>query len=158
MPEYQAHVDQACPSIRSVTREELLRRCNPEQSGQPKTSNAIEASSPALSLVADSDGRIVGCVQLDGRAHQIGLIHGFWVASEFWGTALPLRMMIAVLEEAKQIGFLKVDLDESATAFAVVAALFEAGILLEGRPVSTKNETTTGCLNLYQSTESILES
>ena len=81
-----------------------------------------------LSLLAETNDQVVGCVEITLQADNTGLIHGLWIEPEQRDPTLALRMMSTALEEGKKLGCFNVVMDASTAAFAAIAVLLDAGI------------------------------
>lgn len=120
---------------------------------------SIDMIESTLPLVAEFGGRAVASVSLTLTAEHVAMIHGLWIDPAWVETTLPLRMVVAVLEQGRKLGCLKVDMDRGVRGLAVIAMLLDSGLLMD-RSVSARGEEPAkamSCyLNLYQDASSAL--
>jgi ribosomal protein S18 acetylase RimI-like enzyme len=96
--------------------------------GQILSSNAV--------LAAERDGRLCAMAALwrdtSAKRRHIGLVWGVWVAPEARGQGLGLRLLEAVIEEARATGLTHLQLAVGTTNLAALALYRRAGFVVTG--------------------------
>lgn len=133
-------VEMHCPRIRPAKHRDLLAMSSDARVKTVTTSPPSEGTAGAmqtelscngispkstLTLLAETDTRIVGVVHLTLQAEKVGLIHGLWIAGPHQESTLGLRIIGAMLEESKKLGVQKIDMDASTKTYAMIAMLVD---------------------------------
>ena len=112
-----------------------------------------------LPLIAEFDGQAVASINLTLAEQHVALIHGMWIDPAWVETTLPIQMIVAVLDQSRRLGCLKVDMDPGVRDLAVIAMLLDSGLLMHRSvdAIGDDRAKAASCyLNLYQDATSLL--